>query len=233
MAECTAAQPQSRPKKILFVGNSYVGGVKAAVRQLLRKEEPGVEVAFVNPGGYQLIKHSQRPDTLNIIRSRKWDVVVLQDQSQTPSVMKKTFMEGAGKLVKIVEESGASVCFYMTWGRRDGDKRNPDAHPTYDAMQKRLTEAYCEAGRKFNARVAPVGIAWSHVRRKNNQLFRELYRGDGSHPSPTGALLAAYVFHATLFNADPTKLEYTGKVDAANAAILKQVAKKAVGEMGR
>ena len=47
-------------------------------------------------GGYTLQKHANSPTAMNKIKQGNWDVVVLQEQSQIPSV------------------STAAVCYYST-----------------------------------------------------------------------------------------------------------------------
>lgn len=199
------------PKKILFIGNSYTGGIRGAVAKLI-KESPhtDTELTFINPGGKTLEFHLKNQATIEKIKNGKFDFVVLQDQSQTPAVFPKKFDKAAVELDKIIDQSGAQTVFYQTWGRRDGDKMNKERFPTYEKMQKALSKSYSSAAQKCRAKLARVGDTWALVRKADDKLGRELYRGDGSHPSGKGAYLAACVFYRNFFNEDSAKSKFTG-----------------------
>lgn len=199
------------PKKILFIGNSYTGGIKGAVTKLI-KESPhaDTELTFINPGGKTLEFHLKNKATTDRIKSGKFDFIVLQDQSQFPAIFPKRFDKAAVELDKIIDQSGAQTVFYQTWGRRDGDKMNKERFPTYEKMQKGLSNSYSGAAQKCRAKLARVGDTWALVRKADDKLGRELYRGDGSHPSGKGAYLAACVFYRTFFNEGPAKSKFTG-----------------------
>lgn len=199
------------PKKILFIGNSYTGGIRGAVAKLI-KESPhtDTELTFINPGGKTLEFHLKNQATIEKIKNGKFDFVVLQDQSQTPAVFPKKFDKAAVELYKIIDQSGAQTVFYQTWGRRDGDKMNKERFPTYEKMQKALSKSYSSAAQKCRAKLARVGDTWALVRKADDKLGRELYRGDGSHPSGKGAYLAACVFYRNFFNEDSAKSKFTG-----------------------
>lgn len=191
--------------KVLFVGNSYTGQVKGKINNLL-KESPYKDstFAYISPGGRTLVQHSQNPDVIKKIKEGKWDYVILQDQSQTPAIpnLKKGFLTASEMLCKVIKESGAKPVFYMTWGRRDGDKHNKAIFPNYKTMQRKLTDAYKEAAKDNKAMMAPVGLVWAKARTALKDDYAVLYKNDGSHPSGHGAFLVACVFFKTLFKSD-------------------------------
>ena len=121
-ASLVAAEP---PKRILFIGNSYTAGIQSTLKSFVKASpHQGTHLEFITPGGKNLLFHADQKKTIERIRDGKWDIVVLQDQSQTPAVMPARFLEGARKLHEIIAKSGARTAYYQTWGRRDGDKRN-------------------------------------------------------------------------------------------------------------
>ena len=217
------------PKRILFIGNSYTGGIRSTMTSLV-KESPhqGAHLEFITPGGKNLLFHAANVKTIERIRDGDWDIVVLQDQSQTPALMPDRFLKGAKKLHEIIAASGAQTAYYETWGRRDGDKKNKEQMPTYEKMQDALTASYEQATKRDNAILVPVGKAWRRVRERHPKHGRELYRKDGSHPSATGAYVASICFYARLFDADPKKVDYRGKLDADVADQLKAAARHAL-----
>jgi hypothetical protein len=155
--------------KILFIGNSYTGGVRKAVIEIVAASPYSrSELKFINPGGRNLLQHSESKVVLDALKSKKWDIVVLQDQSQTPAVANDRFKQGLKKLDDIIDGIGAQTMLFMTWGYRDGDlKHNPQRFPAYKPMQDELTKAYEGGAEMASAKIVPVGEAWRSVRKSN------------------------------------------------------------------
>ena len=73
------------------------------------------------PGGTSLYAHSQNQTTINKINQQNWDFVVLQDQSQRPSLspsyVAASVYPYATQLVNLINSN--YICsepvFYMTW----------------------------------------------------------------------------------------------------------------------
>ena len=141
------------------------------------------------------------------------DVVVLQEQSQTPGFDVNT-AEYQASLAAVDELAAAAtaahvhVVLFQTWGHQDGDPMNAGIYPTYDAMQTRIIDGYgrylasIRTGPAPDAEVAPVGQAWAWAYTHNNSLFTALYDTDGSHPSAAGTYLAALVLARTISGHD-------------------------------
>ena len=210
--------------RILFIGNSYTGQIRTTLTKLIKASPEGssTEIEFIAPGGKTLAYHLENPATTKAIREGNWDFVVLQDQSQTPAVFPEKFESAARELDKLIDSSGASTVFYQTWGRRDGDKANIDRFPTYQSMQKALSETYRKVAKRCDAILAPVGDTWARVRNKNPELGRALYKGDGSHPSAKGAYLASCVFYLALFQESPADIDFQGELSDAEAAVIRE-----------
>jgi hypothetical protein len=232
-AEDGPAPEGEKEMRVLFVGNSYTGGVKAAIEKLVRSEKIRARMQFITPGGRTLLQHADNPKTVETIRSGKWDCVVLQEQSQTPAYFRGRFSKGAERLKGAIRESGAKAVFYMTWGRRDGDKRNASRAPDYETMQKLLTDSYETVGRDLGIQVAPIGRAWREVRERDAALGKQLYRKDGSHPSGKGAYLVALVFARVLFEKQPSEVKFTGGLKEDEVRVLKEAATKILKEWAR
>ncbi len=229
LCHTTVAEPE--PLRILFIGNSYTGQIKQTVQEMVTASPHAKsELAFIKPGGRNLQQHLDNPETVARIRDGGWDVVVLQDQSQTPAIFPDRFAEAAEALDKIIDKAGAKTVFYMTWGRRDGDKQNAKRFPTYATMQDALSESYSRAARIADAELAPVGEVWRAVREADEELGQALYKPDGSHPSTKGAYLAACVFYATFFEANPADVPFNGGLSENEAELIRQLAWKKVSE---
>ena len=217
--------------RILFVGNSYTGGIRKAFSKLVAAAPEGstVKIEYISPGGKNLESHLKNPAIPQKITDGKWDFVVLQDQSQTPAVFPDKFKNAAIGLDKLIDASGAKTVFYQTWGRRDGDKMNIKRFPDYKSMQDELSKNYTSVAKQCDAILAPVGDTWAALRKTNPDLGKALYARDGSHPSAKGAYLASCVFYATIFGKDPGTIQYDSNIPKEEMAIIQRAARETVG----
>jgi hypothetical protein len=166
-------------EKVLFIGNSYTAQCSKTISGLFKSESPDWSLSFHTSGGKDLAFHLADSQVTKKINSQKWDFIVLQEQSQKSGLggkFSKSFHESVASLSKVIRKAGAIPCLYLTWGRKDGDKRNSGIYPTYEAMQKKISSAYLLAGEKNKARILPVGFAYSEVKKKNqssSKIFTE------------------------------------------------------------
>ena len=219
------AAVQAAPERVLFVGNSYTGQIKAMVSKFFAASpHKKVRLEYISPGGRTLDQHSKNAEILAKIADGDWDIVVLQDQSQTPAVFPKKFLAASEALHNAIGKAGAKTAYYETWGRRDGDKMNKHVFPTYTKMQDALSKSYQTAAKRDGAILVGVGEAWREVRKAKPDLGRELYKGDGSHPSAKGAYLAACCVYAALTGDDPREVKFDGGLSADEAKYIREVA---------
>ena len=78
----------SQSYDILFIGNSYTyyNNLPEMLSNIANAFGDSVNYDQSTPGGTSLYAHSQNQTTLNKINQQSWDYVVLQDQSQRPSL---------------------------------------------------------------------------------------------------------------------------------------------------
>ena len=156
-------------EKVLFIGNSYSAQCSKTISGLFKSESPDWSLSFHTSGGKDLAFHLADPQVTKKINSQKWDFVVLQEQSQKSGLggeFSKSFHESVASFSKIIREAGAIPSLYLTWGRKNGDKRYPEIYPSYEAMQKKISSAYLLAGKKNDARILPVGFAYTEVKKR-------------------------------------------------------------------
>jgi len=191
--------------------------------------------AASDPGGFDFEEHSTYAPTIAAIFSQKWDVVVLQDQSEEPafppSQVDTQVYPYARRLDSMihVNDSCTQTMFLMTWGHADGDPANCPFYPvicTYDGMQERLRESYLQMATDNHAVVAPVGVAWKQVRDSFPSLW--LYQSDSTHPLVTGSYLEAGLLYASIFHKKTLNCTYTDGLTDSIAAILQHFADKTV-----
>jgi hypothetical protein len=233
-----SAQACRKPRvtTVLFIGNSYtyvndMPGMFSAIAKSLGEE---IHAEMIAPGGYSWQQHAQDKSTQDKIREKKWDFVVLQEQSQRPDwpdyQLEKDVIPPALQLNEIIHDGNPAVktVFYETWGHKNGDSGNCANLPetcTYDGMQRRLSATYARLSRQTAGTLAPVGTAWRKIRTEHPEI--ELYAGDGIHPSRQGSYLAACVFYRALFGKELTGADKPG-LPADEAEILQKAAQEAV-----
>ena len=218
------------PQRILFIGNSYTGGTKAGIEFFLKQADRNIQLKFIHPGGRRLSQHATDKQTLTTIAEGNWDLVVLQEQSQIPSLpnVRDEYLQAGVQLSQAIRKADSDCLLFQTWGRRDGDKWNKQLNPDFATMQKRLSEGYAALSERTETPVAPVGQAWAIVHDDSPVLFRKLYAGDGSHPSALGAYLTGAVFYAVITGNDPREVTSLPRgVNQEEAAILCAAAQKA------
>jgi len=198
----TSHGARKEPLRVLFVGNSYTNQSWAAIKDVLAGHHLEKHVR----GGAKLTGWAKDAKLGEKIKTGSWDYVVLQDQSQVPSLPGRFVMgfhESSATLDGRIRAAGAKTAFFMTWGRRDGDKQNKNINPTFEKMQARLSSSYREAATKLKAKLVPIGEVFSVVKKKHPTLFPKLYKKDGSHPDRLGAYAAAYSFGWVIAGIDP------------------------------
>ena len=226
-----------KAKSVLFIGNSYTGGCRKALTEVFKNNSPEWKLQFHTKGGATLASHLKNPETKKLITTNKYDFVVLQEQSQRPALggeYTKSFEDSVKSFCKIITKSGATPCLFLTWGRRDGDKRNSHIFPNFKTMQNLLTRAYEKVAKRHNrlhkVKIIPVGYAFYEINKgnRNKNLFKSLYHEDGTHPGKNGAFLASCIFWESLTkNSTTTIIEPTG-IEEKTSKQLKEFAKNAV-----
>ncbi len=227
-------QSFSQSKSILFLGNSYTyynGGLPVMLKDVANSMGEVLEVESNAPGGYTLQAHSTNVTSLDLIASRDWDYVVLQEQSQRPSFPPSQVEVEVYPYATILCDSisNNSSCtqtlFFMTWGYENGDATNcPYYTPlcSYLGMQWRLRQSYVEMAENNDTWAVPCGMAVKAVRESNPEIV--LYSGDGSHPSIHGTYLAACTFFSSIYHRSPVGAYIPTEISADEAAILQNAA---------
>ncbi|HEX7473976.1 MAG TPA: DUF4886 domain-containing protein [Candidatus Limnocylindrales bacterium] len=219
------ANAQVACTRVVFIGNSYtyVNDLPAMVAGLARAGGHQIETGMAAEGGWTLADHVKSSATQATLASARWDVAVLQEQSEIPAI--EQFRTGqmfpaARDLVRTVRLAGARPMFFLTWAHRDGWPEN--RLPDYASMQTAIDQGYLAIAGELGVPVAPAGAAWSTVVARNARPG--LWQDDGSHPSVAGTYLAACVFYAALFHQSPVGLAYAAGLPNETTASLQQVA---------
>lgn len=210
LTSCTPLFPDSGKNAVkndhlhvLFIGNSYSFDVPKSFQEIARKNGKHVKIASSTYGGWNLAQHREHEPTLKKLRSKKWDVVVIQDFSLNGAYPEsRRLKEMYPAVLFFVNEAkaiGARAMLYQTWGRRDGQPglRGDDFYQ----MNARIRDGYSRAAEYAGGvEIVPVGDAWEREFRKGHG--KKLFIEDGSHPSDYGNRVSAVVFYEKIFGCE-------------------------------
>jgi len=211
--------------RVLFIGNSHtaVNDLPGMFAALAGFGGHPVEVGRLAAGGLSLADHVASETASAELDGARWDTVVLQEQSQLPSVdrfRQSVMYPAARELVEVAREAGAEPLFFLTWARRDGWPER--GMVGYRGMQSAVNAGYLTIAAEAEVAVAPVGYAWSDVVDRDG--WSDLWQADGIHPTVKGTYLAACVFYAAIFLQSPVGLAYHAGLWAHEAARLQEIA---------
>ncbi len=230
----TVRAPQvDSPKRVLFVGNSYMYYGDSLHNHVRRMVDAGgiarldtLEYKSSTIGGaaleHQPVDWLTTPGRIGV--KEPFELVILQGGSAEPLVPRRAarFREVLAEYDQLIRARGGKVALYMTHAYTA-------AHRQYKPENIRLTEAmYVEAGNAIGALVIPVGLAFEEAYRRHPGMV--LHKSDATHPSLIGTYLAACTVYATVYGRSPVgnPYNYEGAIDADTAKKLQQVAQDTV-----
>lgn len=232
-AGCTAGHDAcgggSTCTRVLFIGNSYTyaNDLPGTFVHLAQAGGHPVATDSVAEGGATLADANTSDATATKLAAANWGFVVLQEQSEIPSVewsRQNEMYPAARALVPRIKAIGATPVFFMTWAHEGGWPEN--GLPDYLTMQRQIDTGYVTIAQQLGVLAAPVGFAWSQVHRADPALA--LWVDDGSHPTAAGTYLAACVFYATIFRQSPNGVTWTDGLSSSDAQLVQSTATKAV-----
>jgi hypothetical protein len=218
--------------RVLFIGNShtYFNNMPVLFDSLSQSAGRNVITDMVAPGGFTLEEHSTYTLTLAMIEQGTWHYVVLQEQSQIPTINNLRFNSmypAARRLDSVITQHNESTAFFMTWGWKYGGQMiiGGDSSPyfvNYFHMQESVRVAYESIATELSAKLCPVGMAWKRARMIDTLV--DLWAEDNYHPTLKGSYLAACVFYSVFFNSSPLGLSYTAGLSPEDALFFQYVA---------
>ncbi len=224
------------PKRVLFVGNSYLYYNDSLHNHLLRI---AAEIGPHGPAEYQYksatisgarLSHHDidsllAPGRLGI--EEPFDLVILQGGSREvlTEADRAGFHAQATELSGKVRATGAEVALYMIHAY-------VEPHELQDAgMFDKIRATYLSTGNALNALVIPVGLAFERAfeERPDSALHKTF---DGTHPSMLGTYLAACVLYQSIYGKSVVGIayDYFGEVPRDAAEFLQRIADQTVRE---
>ena len=241
-------------EEALFIGNSFTyganvpavqkqGGVPKLVELIAASKGRRLSSEMLTAGGKDWGYHLQQSATLAKLGSKKWNWVVLQDQSTKPTKagnVAEFFQNGENFYKEIRKQSPqAKVLLYETWARGKNSplyKGNPSGP---SEVTKEIVESYTELAKRLEAlepgtqvALAPVGAAFERCGREYPEI--PLYSPDDHHASAQGLYLSAMVIYAVLFQDSPVGVtrEFPGvTIETEQASQLQKIAQETIASL--
>jgi hypothetical protein len=220
LAACQSQKGQSdssSPRRVLLIGDSYTS-FNEGLDKHLTGLAPQIVAGRVASAGATLETHGKNTDTLHTIRTGHWNVVVLQERSQTPILEPEIFTQSAGKLTEEIKKAGAKAILLMTWERPDSVQ--------WGVTTANLSAVFTETAQRLDLKVAPVAMAFFKALEQRPDL--RLYALDG-RPTLPGTYLAACVCYGVIFEKSPVGNPYSAGLPETDKIFLQKTAAQVLG----
>ena len=214
--------------RVLTIGNSFADSVFTYLPKIAESQGDKLILERANHGGCELDRHwsyvekeeadsnvkiyrSKTKKLREILQSRKWDIVTLQ-QASHKSWIAETYFPYAQYLYDYVKKNSpsAEIVIQQTWSYRIDDGRFDKGSwkISQKEMYEKLTQAYDNAAKKLGTRIIPTGRAVEIARKKqphtykptNSQKLKELLPPD--LPQRAGALVGEFYWRKNAKNAE-------------------------------
>jgi PKD repeat protein len=219
---------------VLFLGNSYssYNNLPQLVQSLSSSAGKTLIIDSNMPGGLSMSGHANNATTFSKISQGNWDYVILQEQSQMPTIDFYRYNEmypAITDLKSLIEQYNpcAKIITYMTWGRQYGGQQcGPGAtycspvFVDFNHMQDSLTSAYLDISEQLNIQCAPVGVTWQNIL---NDTTLVLHSGDNSHPTIDGSYVAALSIYSSIWKQPSNGITFNAGLTQSRALYYQQM----------
>ena len=219
---------------VLFLGNSYssYNNLPQLVQSLSSSAGKTLIIDSNMPGGLSMSGHANNATTFSKISQGNWDYVILQEQSQMPTIDFYRYNEmypAMTNLKSLIEQYNpcAKIITYMTWGRQYGGQQcGPGAtycspvFVDFNHMQDSLTSAYLEISEQLNIQCAPVGLTWQNIL---NDTTLILHSNDNSHPTIDGSYVAALTIYSSIWKQPSNGIAFNAGLTQSRALYYQQM----------
>ncbi len=219
------------PLNVLFIGSSltFANDMPGMFRDLAEQAGKEVNVEEVTFGGQALRHIINSSFAIDKIKSKAWDVVILQDDAI--AAFPDMYSLGVKTLTSfksVIRESNpnANIIYQMAWGLKHGVNIQGEGYYSYEELFQKLYDGTLYFANQMNFIVGPVGKAWNTSISQNSGI--ELFSSDNSHPALPGSYLAACVFYSTIFGESVENNSYYSSLMEKDAVFLQKIASETV-----
>jgi hypothetical protein len=233
-------------KRVLFIGNSFIGAndLPGIVRDFAARAGVILEYEAFTPGGatVKYIPHGDRshannPVVYDLIRSRPWDYIVIQDNQGffcLPTIgdygrydeTEEGHMQIRDSLLR--SNPCGKMLLFSGWLDKDPYAWEPSLG-LYTAAEanQRVYEQYKYLNDRFVKQiVSPIGIVWNRV--MSGLPHVELFAPDNYHPTYEGSYVTAATLFSAIFNMNPEDVPFDGSLLPADARFIRKTAYEVV-----
>ncbi|MDO4511798.1 MAG: DUF4886 domain-containing protein [Bacteroidales bacterium] len=179
--------------------------------------------------GRTLLFHYNDDFSHQLVKSDKWDYILLQEQSALPRLSQEAFIQGLilwkKAIMRECPNKKVKILLPMNWPYRD-------TLGTYNDDFDKLKKSYYNAARDIpDVLVCPIAIAFDEVRKAyGEEEWKKLYN-DHVHPNIRATYMGACMEFAMIFGIDPLHITYVPKgLDPEVAKMMRKAASKALAE---
>ena len=218
---------------ILEIGNSLTYSSKhgnSSIRRVKTLGEKGgysFNIKYIAYGGEKLETYAdfstkRGKEAKNLINSQTWDIVVLQQETDSAILKKDSFKKAAKTLAAEIREKSpnARILLNCTWAY---DKKMYGY--SHSEQQKKMNSHYKSVAEAVKADVIYSGNAFDSYRKIKEAL--SLYKSDKNHASEAGCYLNACCLYTAFTGKTPYKVGYYGRWGKAKAQVMQKAARDA------
>jgi len=167
-------------------------------------------------------KHKNGKRLYREIRSKKWDYIVFQEQ--TDASVKKSFINAGKKVSSYIHKKSAKtqIVYNCTWAYKKG-KKISGKYYSFSKMQNTMNQNYQSVAAQTGGRVCWSGKAFLAYRKTKGKK-KNLYLKDNNHGSKYGWYLNACCLYASIFGYSPTECRYYAGLNKTQAKRLQKIA---------
>ncbi|MGB5418608.1 SGNH/GDSL hydrolase family protein [Algibacter sp.] len=175
-------QNQQESYSILFIGNSLTStnDLPNLIKTRAKYSGYHLETEMIAEPNYSISDHWKKGHVQKLIKSRKFDIVIIQQGPSSQPHGKKMLIEYGKKYQDICKENHALLAYFMVWPSLDN----------YDSFEN-VIKNYELAAEINNAILLPVGSVWENYFESSKKF--DYYGPDNFHPSNKGSEIAANV----------------------------------------
>jgi hypothetical protein len=167
------SSPQSASRTVLFIGNSltYSNDIPGKMLQLADTQvgRNSLYIESLSYPGVTLEWQEHNPDTLQALKNRLWDVVVLQEQSSRSFDDQSAYYQSLERFLPLVREHARKIILYAI-----------SSHDWPQSQQEELDLFNACAAKKYNLQLAAISDLWRAIEMRFPDF--PLYESDRHHP---------------------------------------------------
>lgn len=177
-----------KTKYILFVGNSltYTNDLPGLVKSYAKDKNKNIEADMLALPNYALVDHLADGELQQMIKSKKYQYVVVQQGPSSQAEGRTLLLEAAAVIKELCVENDAQMVIFMVWPAYDN-------YNNFDGVIKN----YSDAAKINEAILCPVGKKWKEYIDATGDL--SYYGPDLFHPSLKGSEEAAKIIFESIY----------------------------------